>query len=205
MFPTVEVRWFYGGTIPPQVLEWFREGQGQPEEPAYRVDHYLHLSDGDSVGIKLREGRLEIKQRHRQYGVVEFHRQAAGQVEHWRKWSFDLTQASDRCSESMAPDPPWIRVCKQRWLSRYRITGGGAVIPTDAGGYPEQGCDLELTSVKAKGRAWWTWGFEAFGEEPAQHENLVLVATQVFAIHEPPIVLDVGHSYSYPAWLANLS
>jgi len=205
MFPTVEVRWFYSGTILPQVLEWFRERQGQPEEPAYRVDYYLHFPDGDSLGIKLREGKLEIKRRHRQYGVVEFHERAAGLVEYWRKWSFELMQASVRFGDGMAPDSSWIGVSKQRWLCRYRITVDGTIVPMGASGYPEQGCHLELTSIKAKGREGWTWGFEAFGEETALRENLVLVATQIFAALDPPIVLDVGHSYSYPAWLAGLS
>ena len=95
MFPSVEARWFYDGTIPPRVLRWFREYQGSLEGPAHRVDYYLRLADGDSLGIKVREGRLEIKQRHRTYGMVEFHERATGLVEHWRKWSFQLAQASD--------------------------------------------------------------------------------------------------------------
>jgi hypothetical protein len=204
MFPSAEARWFYGGTIPQQVLQWFREEQGILEEPADRVDHYLHLPDGDSLGIKLREGRLEIKQRHRKYGTVEFHKGAAGLVEHWRKWSFQLAQGSDRLPPAMISDPSWIAVRKRRWLYRYRITRDRDVIPMETVEYPEQGCDLELTSVKAEGRDWWTWGFEAFGEETALQGNLVLVAAQIFATHGPPIVLGVSHSHSYPAWLAAL-
>jgi hypothetical protein len=204
MFPSAEARWFYVGTIPPQVLKWFREEQGSLEEPAHRVDYYLHLPDGDSLGIKLREGRLEIKQRHRRHGTVEFHERATGLVEHWRKWSFRLAQASERFPQIMVSDSSWIAVSKQRWLYRYRITRDKDIIPMDAVEYPEQGCDLELTRVKAEGRDWWTWGFEAFGEETALQENLVLVAAQIFAAHRPPIVLGASHSHSYPAWLAAL-
>jgi hypothetical protein len=186
------------------VLSWFREEQGSLEEPAHRVDYYLHLPDRDSLGIKLREGRLEIKQRHRRYGTVEFHERAEGLVEHWRKWSFELTQTSDRLPKVMASDSSWIGVSKQRWLYRYRITGDRDVVPMDAVEYSGQGCDLELTSVKAEGREWWTWGFEAFGEEMALQGNLVLVTKQVFATHGPPIVLGASHCHSYPAWLAAL-
>jgi hypothetical protein len=204
MFPSVEVRWFYGATIPPQMLKWFREEHGSLEDPACRVDHYLHLPDRDSLGIKLREGRIEIKQRHRRCGTVEFHERATGLVEHWRKWSFELTQASERFPQVMVSDSSWIGVSKQRWLHRYRITGDRDIVPMDAVEYPEQGCDLELTSVKAEGKEWWTWGFEAFGEPPALQGNLMLVAVQIFAAHGPPIVLDASHSQSYPAWLAAL-
>jgi hypothetical protein len=204
MFPSAEARWFYGGAIPQQVLQWFREEHGSLKEPADRVDHYLHLPDEDSLGIKLREGRLEIKQRHRRYGTVEFHERAAGLVEHWRKWSFQLAQGSDRLPPDMIADPPWIAVSKRRRLYRYRITRNREVVPVETVEYPEQGCDLELTSVKAEGRDWWTWGFEAFGEETALQGNLVLVAAQIFDTHGPPIVLGASHSHSYPAWLAAL-
>jgi len=204
MFPSVEARWFYGGTIPPQVLQWFREERGSLEEPAYRVDYYLRLPDRDSLGIKLREGRLEIKQRHRRYGPIELHERATGLVEHWRKWSFESTQVSDRFPQAMVSDPSWIGVSKWRRLFRYRITKDSDVVPMDAVEYPEQGCDLELTTVKVEGREWWTWGIEAFGEETALQRNLMLVVTQIFATHGPPIVLGASHSHSYPAWLASL-
>ena len=68
MFATAEVRWFYEGAVSPEVLEWFEQGELTPEEQPYRVDYYLRLSDRDSLGIKLREGRIEVKQRHRQHG-----------------------------------------------------------------------------------------------------------------------------------------
>ena len=204
MFPSVETRWFYDGTIPPHVLRWFREYQGSLQEPARRVDYYLRLADGDSLGIKVREGRLEIKQRHRRYGMVEFHERATGLVEHWRKWSFQLAQASDWLPRVGGSDSSWIAVSKYRWLYRYRIAGDRDVVPIDAVEYPKQGCDLELTRVKAEGREWWTWGFEAFGEPAALQGNLVLVAAHVFATHAPPIVLDATHAQSYPAWLSVL-
>ncbi|MGD8968471.1 MAG: hypothetical protein PVI07_13255, partial [Anaerolineae bacterium] len=59
-----------------------------------REDHYLRLSDTYALGIKLRQGRIEAKQRVRRPGVVRFHERVTGIVEHWRKWSFQLAEPS---------------------------------------------------------------------------------------------------------------
>lgn len=63
MYPTAEVRWFHRGKVPLDVMAWFLRLHGEPEEPGHRVDYYLRLSDADALGIKLRDGRIEIKTR----------------------------------------------------------------------------------------------------------------------------------------------
>jgi hypothetical protein len=60
MFPTTEVRWFTQGVIPSEVLRWFHEERKAFEEQPLRVDYYLRIVEGESLGVKLREGRLEI-------------------------------------------------------------------------------------------------------------------------------------------------
>ncbi|MFN2285080.1 MAG: hypothetical protein ACK2UQ_11710, partial [Anaerolineae bacterium] len=71
MFPTVETRWFYPGIIPSDVLAWYHYGERAPEAQPTRIDYYLRLSDHGDLGIKLREGRIEIKQRAKQYGAQQ--------------------------------------------------------------------------------------------------------------------------------------
>jgi len=41
VFPTVEVKWFYEGLVPPEVLRWFYAGEWEPDEPLPRTDYYL--------------------------------------------------------------------------------------------------------------------------------------------------------------------
>ena len=200
MFPTVEVRWFYQGPIPPEVLAWFQRGGQGPEEPSCRVDYYLRLADRDSLGIKLREGRLEVKQRCRQYGVVRFHERVVGRVEHWRKWSFALARADGGLAGLAVPAPAWVEVRKERRLRTYRLTGDGEVVAVRAEDCPVQGCDWELTAVRAGDEAWWSVCFEAFGGGPALRETLVLVARHVLD-GGVPRGFDVGHSYGYAGWL----
>lgn len=199
MYPTAEVRWFYAGRVPPEVRAWFRQAVRQPMGPLHRVDYYLRLADGDSLGIKLREGRVEIKKRLGQRGVVHFHRRVAGVVERWRKWSFVLAEAGQEVASLIHPASSWIGVQKERALCRYRLEGSqqGVVVP--AGEPASLGCGLELTTLRLWGEEWWTVGFEAFGGEASLEEALLLAAD--LALGEEPPVLEARDSYGYPRWL----
>lgn len=199
MFQTIEIRWFCEGTIPPQVLEWFRRGEQNSEEQPHRTDYYFHPTEGDSLGIKLREGRIEIKQRHRQNGAVHLYEGVAGTVEHWRKWSFELVRTHHSLSNIVVPDVSWIGVKKKRRLRRYRLADDGKIVAVATSERPGQECALELTQINVEGREWWTVGFETFGSKAAVQEKLLLVAQQVFAVAPP--TLAAKDSYGYPKWL----
>lgn len=203
MYPTAEVRWFYRGELPPGVLAWFQRLGGVLGAPAARTDYYLRLADGDALGVKLREGRIEIKQRQRQYGLLRLHQRAAGRVEGWRKWSFALAGADSQLVGGVALDPAWVGVKKERRLRVYRLTAAQEVMAIPAGENPAQGCGVELTQVNVGGQGWWSLGFEAFGEEVTLQESLLLVARHVLSAAEPP-ALDAQYSRSYPQWLVTL-
>ncbi|MBC8503531.1 MAG: hypothetical protein ISR58_17985 [Anaerolineales bacterium] len=75
MFSTVEVRWFYQGVIPSDIQTWFDQKVVEGIEPINqpsRTDQYLLQGHNASLGVKLREGRVEIKQRVQEYGYAEF-------------------------------------------------------------------------------------------------------------------------------------
>lgn len=179
MFPSMEVRWFYEGTIPPEVLAWFQRGNRKPKEQSCRVDYYLRL-DSDSLGIKLREGRIEVKQRHHHYGVVCFHEQVTGLMDHWWKWSFKLTKVHSNLMDVALFPSSWIGVKKERRLWKYRLA-------TETEEYPERGCHVELTNISVGEKAWWSLGFEAFGDESTIQEDLFLVIKHVLTERELPI------------------
>ena len=202
MFPSLEVRWFCGGSTPAEVVEWFGGGERTPEEEPQRVDHYLRLGDTDALGIKLREGRLEIKQRYCQQGVVRFHEHVTGVVEHWRKWSFLLTETGGGLADTLTPLSSWIGVQKERRLRKYQLTEDGRLVAIPAGEYPERGCAAELTTIQVGAQEWWSLGLEALGEESSLAETLTLTARHVLAAGYLPFFFDTTHSYGYPRWLA---
>jgi len=203
VYPTVEARWFCRGMVPRSVLEWFQAGGSHPYEPFSRTDYYLRRPAGDTLGIKLREGRIEIKQRQREYGLQRLHQRVAGQVEGWGKWSFALAGADSGISGVVASDPAWVGVKKERRLRVYQLTADKEVIATSAGENPAQGCGVELTQVSVGEQVWWSLGFEAFGVESTQQDSLLRIARHVLSASEPP-ALDAQDSRSYPQWLATL-
>ncbi|MEW5960802.1 MAG: hypothetical protein AB1801_24010 [Chloroflexota bacterium] len=204
MYSTVEVRWFIPGSIPPEVTTWFhREELRTFAEPA-RVDYYLHLRDTDGLGIKLRQGQIEVKQRQGQLGQVQFARWASGLVEQWRKWSFSLVGAGYDFSHQPAPAAAWLGVKKERWLRTYRLTDNWQVVPASLDA-PGPGCDLELSQVQVGSRTWWSLCLEAFGGETKLEQNLLLVASHVLeTTSSSSPLLTVEQSCGYPHWLCSV-
>jgi hypothetical protein len=203
VFPTVEVRWFLPGRIPSEVAGWFERAGGEAWPAEERTDHYLRLGGEHALGIKVREGLLEIKRRMGSGEVAELHPDVAGQVERWRKWSFSLAAQDASLAHLRAPPGAWINVDKARLLARYCVSGARAVGRIPHTECPELACDWELTQVQTEGKAWWTVAFEAFGQESHLEQTLHKVVAHVLAAGAPP-VLGAEDSYGYPEWLAML-
>ena len=197
------MRWFIRGSIPEEVREWFARGDPAPIHEPPRVDHYLCIQKSNALGIKLREGRIEIKQRLHQYGNIRFHRRVTGAIEHWRKWSMPLATTGESLAEILVPKSSWIGVRKARMLRCYRCAADGQVIASP-GGYVDRGCHMELTGVQAGDRVWWTLAFEAYGTEPSLRASLASTMGYVLERDGAPISLDARDSYGYARWLALL-
>jgi hypothetical protein len=200
MLVTVEIRWFHVGMIPAQTMDWFQHGSQHVDVQPTREDQYLALPACDALGIKLRQGRIEIKQGYQRFDALRVRRRIAGTPRLWRKWGFVLDQADVALAGIPLQSPWWIPVRKERVVRIYRTTGDGTVFAVPAGEYPVRGCQLELTQVRVKGNQWWTLGFEAFGAESTLHEDLLLVANETLAAGEPPR-LSSRDCYGYPRWL----
>lgn len=197
VYPTAEVRWFGRGAVPAAVASWFRRFEHPPVEEPLRVDRYLRQVGTDSISVKVREGRLEVKQRGRAYGLLRFHKQVVGCVHLWRKWSFAL--APDLVSRAALAEPHWIAVEKRRSLHRYRVDGEKVVLLGEAD-VAEEGCDLELARVRVGEVAWWTVGLEAYGDETSLEDTLVLVTGIALGPNDVPL-LPEEDSLAYPKWL----
>jgi hypothetical protein len=200
MYTTAEVRWFFPGRIPPEVHDWFVSAACLSEPPARRVDKYMILPGAASLGIKLRQGRLEIKLRKFDYGEVRLHDRVSGHMGRWRKWSLALDQEDDALAEIMNQGNGWLDVHKERYLSRFAVKRKNDVVPIEASGTANSGCEVELTSVEAFDHRWWTIALESFGEEYALGHNLARVSERIFSADTPPL-LDISQSRSYPQWL----
>ncbi len=197
---TLETRWFFQGQISASVHAWFSSlGKGQPPiPPSPRTDYYLWI-DGDNLGIKLREGRFEAKQRRAAREGYVFHPHAVGIVEHWVKWSFPLGEFPFL---PVQQDAQWIGITKERWLYYFSVSEQGKIHLVSADeDVPACGGGVELTkvSVQDSPQLWWTVGLEVFGEGKQDH-ILETIAAYAFSRDTVPH-LPVENSCGYPRWL----
>ena len=194
---TAEVRWFLEGTPPGTLVDWFADLGAQPRE---RADRYLCLLETDALGVKLRGGAdsLELKLRKQDHGEREFLDGVAGRVEEWQKWSFGVTGNGPSAQGLGLSFDVWLEVTKVRRLATYGPPGWK---PAPAEQRRGDGCGIELTDLRVRGRDWFTLGFEAFGSEDAILESLGLAAGAFFGEVELPHGLGAEASCGYPGWL----
>lgn len=195
MQKSIETRWFFQGTAPPEVVQWFSTALAMVQTP--RVDTYLHTPGTPDLGIKLREGRIEIKQRVKQLGSHTFHPHVTGVAESWNKWGFPINSVDT--AVGMEPTA-WIPVVKERTLRQYQIISAGRIRAIPAWLFPLQRSSIELTNILLNDTPWWSLGFEAIGTDIDLFTPLQTTAALAFkASGFPP--LSAEHSYSYPKWI----
>lgn len=117
---TAELRWFYSGSVPMAVKNWFiatRDHTVMPGE--VREDRYLQLSGCDSLNLKLRHGNLELKLRLRQFSNLQVGDRWVGQVEVWQKWNLEDFPGHLNLGDSDL-EGAWISVRKVRSQQQYQ-------------------------------------------------------------------------------------
>lgn len=209
MLTTAELRWFYPGTVPAAVKQWFQsEALGPlPPPPASREDLYLR-TDCPDLGLKLREKRLELKLRRQQLGVWQISEAGAppgggrivGEAEQWSKWSCEDPTGKALIPEAALAEGPWIPVQKARSQRKYSIKAGQTPIPVSVTTVIDQGCTVEVTTLQLQGVSWWSLAFEAFGPETELMDTLQTTANWALQAYDGP-ELQLQASYAYPAWL----
>jgi hypothetical protein len=194
--------------LPSEVKSWFGKCPGDADGWESRVDSYLDLNS-DDIGIKLREGRLEIKQRSDKFGFLQFHDRVAGSVERWWKIGADLSQIPENDKLLFDTRSGWIAVGKERKLKIYRsedfVSESTKDNPED-GHMPsdnelELGCTFEIANIHLMGQEWWSLAFEAYGESGAAYRLLLNVIKLLSETQETP-ALSASESFSYPHWLS---
>lgn len=200
MKASAEVRWFLKESVPSQIVGWFKGGDIAAKNEGARWDIYFNLPGNDNLSIKLREGKLQIKQRKAELGFQRWRDDVEGRVEEWVKWSFTLDNNNREFPDLSTPDGAWVSVKKSRWLKKYEVTMKDEVKAVDADHQIDQGCNIELTEILVNGQTWWSLGCEAFGKAGRVEKNLRLVLARVLSDQQFPS-MRAEHSYGYPMWL----
>jgi hypothetical protein len=202
--PSVELRWFFSGSIPPGVREWFCGSKLCREEQS-RTDHYLVFPGSNSVGLKIRNGRkLQVKARVKAPepfslpgGVV------VGRLDSWVKWSSDDADVAERLAGLRFGDPLWVSVIKERWLRQFQLDDR-QLTEVDADSEPDRGCKVELARVTPPNTNWWSLAFESFGPTP-QTADVARTAVHFLKLLPRGLALTERDSMAYPEWLNGLA
>lgn len=198
MLTTYEVRWFNSGNIPLYIQSWFERSCLLPSTklPENREDVYLYTPGCDYLGIKLRQGGLEIKWRDRDINKMEFNSLVKGNVEKWKKWRCSDSSEESFSLQQIGDNPVWVKVVKFRYSQLYQVVEKTPQpVSSDAG--VDKGCSLELTNVEINGNKWWSIALEAFGEDCNLKDNLHVTAELVFSDYDS-FPLQAENSYGYP-------
>lgn len=193
MYRTKEIRWFF-----PQenihIQKWFNAlGLDTKDE---RIDFYLNLETVD-VGVKLREGKTEIKHRVGQRANDKLTPNAWGSFENWIKWSFDIGDDSLHSQISADKYPQWIPIHKERYAIQM-IEENGLIQTRPLSSSFDYGCQIEYAKILLQEKQWYTFGLEWFGDvclkiKPALIDEII--GDTKFTINQ---------SQAYPEFLVNI-
>lgn len=185
LLPSVEVRWFLEGDLPPALERWI-DRWADPAASGSRTDAYVRLPDAPRTGIKLREGRIEVKTLRQRIPPSPA---IPGWVEWWLKWS--------------QPVPGGLGLLEGPGIDVVEVS-------KDRRAWFQDGVLREVTRVSRGVGSAWTVGLEAPEEgpghldrsEPAVPSDLAAAATQLFRLDGLSDILLPRRSASYPEWLS---
>jgi hypothetical protein len=195
----MEARWFFDGQAPVEVQGWFNGLPGDLAKTESRPDHYLVIPGRDDLGLKIREGGLELKWRARSDPFA--HGETSGTREVWNKerWDFkmggneDLIEASS--SESLTDASR--TVSKQRSQRKYHPDEGNELEPVNMDKRLDEACIVELTAIEIDGNHGWTIAIEAIGS-PTRVEAIFALCIEELLIDYQGPTLSTLRSFGYP-------
>jgi hypothetical protein len=205
MLQTIEIRWFIAGILSKESLNWFSAGH-RLERPTVQVHEYLLFPGCDTVGVKFREERFEIKARLGFSQPLSLAMGIRGRREQWIKWSI-ATKGLPMFGQTLLQSGAWQKIRKERNQRTFSAEAGNfqEVSPRS---FPVAGCNIELTriEVEADSQSWFTLGFEAYGP-PSVTAGILEEGLGFFFKAQgraPGIDLTEANSFGYPTWLMNL-
>ena len=153
------------------------------------------------MGIKWREGLLQIKGRVENVGPTTFCGKHQGIVERWIKWSYAELPEHYRALFEPGQQLSTISVTKTRSIRLIDLQKGVAdAEEVDIRTWLDCGISAEITHLAIDGKDYHSLGFEAFPDNATSTEAFNdAVAVFLNTLDEP--LLQIEQSMSYAAWL----
>ncbi len=192
---TTEVRWFFDGRVPAEVLSWFADGGAGLTED--RCDRYRLDGEGD-IGVKKRAGTtLELKLRLGSPELFTIGRDLDGQLETWQRWS-----PADGLAY-LTEHTIWVDVAKRVIKRRFSFDGDEVSLSEENRPMNGVGCDVEITTVEVDGEEAWTFAFAAFGPVDGHRRSTQIAWESLISERARPrqLRLECDNSCGYPGWM----
>ena len=212
MISSHEVRWFLEGCVDqhPALRHWVEEGVADPKWTGRlggKPDAYLIVPGAADMGIKWREGQLQIKGLESSLGTQKFTGSFEGKVERWMKWGYEGKFVEDAFApwfKSSSGAPQIVEVHKTRFLRKVRLNPFTLKpIEVDSKTLIDRGGALEVIDLRVGTQAFTSVAFEAFPNDSGMHRDFT-VFVNAFLGKLGRIELTESNSMSYPAWLQTL-
>jgi len=212
MISSHEVRWFLEGGIDqhPALRHWVEEDAKDPQwigRLGGKPDAYLLIPGASDMGIKWREGQLQIKGLECALGTQKFTGSFEGIVERWIKWGYEGKSVEGAFSQWFKPSqdaPRIVEVHKTRCLRKVRLNPFAAMpIEVDSKTSIDRGGALEVTDLRVGVQAFTSVAFETFPNDSGMHRDFS-VFVNAFLGRLSSVELTESNSMSYPAWLQTL-
>lgn len=213
-FASCEVRWFLHGDSAQheEIRRWFMEFAPFSKEAGVKPprwqrrlrgepDVYMVLPGYADMGIKWREGTLQIKGLVEELGPRALADRHEGRVERWIKWTYEeMPPSCQSLFASTAVDLVTVTVRKTRALRMFRFDDQLEPSEAPPGEIFERGMGFELTDIEVAGKRYCSVAFEAFPDDASMPTDFVRVVERLLGGLES-VVLGAGQSFSYPSWL----
>jgi len=161
MHETKEIRWFFQNENE-HIRDWFDKLDFEMKES--RTDYYLDIEKED-VGVKVRDGKVEIKHRIGTRAQGCLNTNIWGCYEDFVKWSFYVRDSDYMLSSILdGQQPRWVSIKKCRKVVLL-VERDGNIAVKPSGYATASCCQVEYTQLEIDGENWITFGLEWFGNE----------------------------------------
>ena len=212
-FTSIETRWFFEGAPGrhPDLRRWFETSTPFPRAAAVATpewrgraggepDVYLLVPGCTDMGVKWREGTLQIKGRVEDLGARRFDTRHQGRVQRWIKWTSPEVPAACRAlfADSARHGLATASVHKTRAL-RLISLDGAEPREVATGNVLDRGVGFEMTELELDGERYCSVAFEAFPDDVLTAAGFdAVVAGFLRGLTD---ALDLDASMAYPDWL----
>jgi hypothetical protein len=195
---TIELRWFYREDLPAEIANWFDTLGSNGTDADVRTDFYLQSSSPE-VGIKIRQGNLEVKHLQQQFDKIDLDRFGESNVEQWSKWICDDRSAHPPATGKQG----WIQVDKVRQQRFYRVELDDPLQLMPIGTPRKNAVAIELTTLQLHGRTWWTLACEYLGDNISVDRQFLSIV-RTLLVSYPQTRSQPSISGGYPQWLMTI-